>query len=252
MKMLWVVLALCAGVLLGGAPAVALAAEDQTEPKEETETIPLDKCPAKVQETLKKEAEGGELGEIVKQTEDGKTTYEAEIAKNDKAISVSVDAEGKLVLKQEEVDLAQCPAPVQATAKKEAEGGEVAGIAKETKGEAVTYLVGIFKGEKLIALIVDAEGKLLKKEIQEEPEEEITLDQCPAKVQETLKKEAEGGKIECIEKVTDGDKVVYEAEIAKDGKTIDITVDAEGKVLSKEVEKEDDDDKKPEEKKDEK
>ena len=72
-------------------------------------------------------------------------------------------------------------------------------------------------------------------------EEEVTLDKCPEKVQETIKKEAEGGTIGEIEKQTVGEKVTYEAEITVDGQKYEVTVNNEGKLLSKVADDEEDD-----------
>jgi len=71
-------------------------------------------------------------------------------------------------------------------------------------------------------------------------EEAVTLDKCPEKVQETIKKEAEGGTIDEIEKVTIGEKVIYEAEITVDEDKYELTISNEGKLLKKELETEDD------------
>jgi hypothetical protein len=64
--------------------------------------------------------------------------------------------------------------------------------------------------------------------------ESVSLSDLPAAAQDALKKEAKGGKIEEVTKETGKDgKVMYGAEIVKDGKGRDVEVSAEGKVLSK-------------------
>ena len=73
-------------------------------------------------------------------------------------------------------------------------------------------------------------------EEKEEQEEKVTLDQCPAPVQETIKKESAGGTIKEIEKETQGGVTIYEAEYVKDGKTIEIEVAPDGKLLKSKVE----------------
>ena len=76
-----------------------------------------------------------------------------------------------------------------------------------------------------------------------ETEKEVTLDEVPAAVKKTILKEADGNKIEEIEEVSkDGKVVYYEAEWKADGKEVEIEVDPDGKLLSKEVEDDDDDD----------
>jgi uncharacterized membrane protein YkoI len=83
------------------------------------------------------------------------------------------------------------------------------------------------------------------KDEKEGTEEKVTLDQCPAAVQDTIKKEAAGGTIQEIEKETKGGVTIYEAEIVKDGKTVEIEVAADGKLLKSKVKagKDDDDQK---------
>ncbi|MCL6519898.1 MAG: hypothetical protein K6T99_08700 [Armatimonadetes bacterium] len=55
-------------------------------------------------------------------------------------------------------------------------------------------------------------------------EKQVTLDQCPPAVQDTIKAWASGGVIKEIERETKNAKTIYEAEILKDGKTIKIKV----------------------------
>ena len=78
----------------------------------------------------------------------------------------------------------------------------------------------------------------------EAKEEKVNLKDCPEAVQKTIKDHASGGKILEIEKETQKDgTVVYEAEIKKaDGKTIEIEVAADGKLLDTEEEDDDEDD----------
>ena len=62
-------------------------------------------------------------------------------------------------------------------------------------------------------------------------EETIKLKAAPAAVQEAIKKQAEGGKVKQIEKITDGDKVSYEAVITKNGKDVEIEFAPDGKII---------------------
>jgi hypothetical protein len=74
--------------------------------------------------------------------------------------------------KEEKVALNKCPEKVQQTIKKEAEGGTIGEIAKVTKGETVTFEAEITVGEDKYELTVSSDGKLLKKELETEDEEE--------------------------------------------------------------------------------
>jgi uncharacterized membrane protein YkoI len=79
----------------------------------------------------------------------------------------------------------------------------------------------------------------------EAKEEKVKLTDCPEAIQKTIKEQASGGgKILEIEKETQKDgTVIYEAEIKKaDGKTIEIEVSSDGKLLKTENEDDEDDD----------
>lgn len=73
-----------------------------------------------------------------------------------------------------------------------------------------------------------------------EKEEKVTLDQCPAAVQKAI--QAQGGTVNEIEKETENGKVIYEAEITKDGKTYDVEIAENGTVIATEIDEEDGDD----------
>lgn len=72
-----------------------------------------------------------------------------------------------------------------------------------------------------------------------ESEEQVTLEQCPPAVQDTIKAQASGGVIMEIEKETKNGKTIYEAEILKDGKTIEIKVAEDGTLIKSKVEDDD-------------
>jgi hypothetical protein len=62
----------------------------------------------------------------------------------------------------------------------------------------------------------------------------VRMSEAPAAVQDTLNREAKGGKIEELRKETRKDgSVVYEAEIVKKGKGTDLAVSSDGKVVDR-------------------
>jgi hypothetical protein len=62
----------------------------------------------------------------------------------------------------------------------------------------------------------------------------VTMEDLPAAVQTTFKREAKGGKIEELRKETRKDGVVvYEGEIVKNGKGRELEVSGTGKVLER-------------------
>ncbi len=77
----------------------------------------------------------------------------------------------------------------------------------------------------------------------DDKEEKIKLQDCPASVQKTIKDYAGNNKILEIEKETKKDgTVIYEAEIEKADGTWEIEVSADGKLLEAERDDDDDDD----------
>ena len=77
----------------GTAPAVFAAGDEQK--------MSLEQVPPAVKATFEKEAKGGTIGQVVKETQKGKTFYEAHITKTDgKDMFVHVREDGK-VLKRE-------------------------------------------------------------------------------------------------------------------------------------------------------
>lgn len=70
-------------------------------------------------------------------------------------------------------------------------------------------------------------------------EEKIEWSQVPSKVQQTINEHAQGGEILEIEKETEKQVIIYEAEVKKpDGKKFEIKVDENGKLI--EIEDKDD------------
>src|SRR5512133_2405631 len=65
-------------------------------------------------------------------------------------------------------------------------------------------------------------------------EEKVSIDQVPAAVKAAI--QAEGGKIEDIAKQTADGKVIYETDLIKDGKEIELRVGEDGKLVSRKIE----------------
>jgi hypothetical protein len=72
-------------------------AGDENEKGHEHTAVKFDDLPAPVQATLKKEAQGGDIQEVRKETERGKVIYEAEVVNNGKGRDLEVSADGKVI-----------------------------------------------------------------------------------------------------------------------------------------------------------
>jgi len=88
---------------LGIGPLPALAAGDKAPSaavSEKGEKMTMDQVPAAVKATIEKEAKGGSVVDVTKETEKGKTTYEARIMKGGKEQYVHVADSGKVTKRE--------------------------------------------------------------------------------------------------------------------------------------------------------
>ena len=116
--------------------------------------------PAAVQKTVQDNLKGGEIKNISKEVEKGVTQYEVESMLNGKHRDFNVDAQGKLVVVEEEVDIASIPAAVKAAIEKKVAGGKLGMVETVKKGDGVTLYEAAFtsKAGKNGAVLVKADG----------------------------------------------------------------------------------------------
>ena len=90
------IVAVLAGALgLGG---VGRAVADEDEGSHQHQSVTMAELPAAAQKTLKREAKGGKIEELRKEThKDGTVAYEAEIVKKGKGTDIEVSADGKVL-----------------------------------------------------------------------------------------------------------------------------------------------------------
>lgn len=149
--------------------------------------------------------------------------------------------------KEVKVKLADCPAAVQKTLQREANGGTINEVDKELDDGKTIYEVDVKIDGKNYELTVAENGTLLGKvldedEEEEEKEEKLKLSDCPEAVQKTLKREANSATIDAVDKETEDGKTVYETDVKIDGKNYEIKVAADGTLISKTLDDEDEDD----------
>lgn len=86
----------------------------------------------------------------------------------------------------------------------------------------------------------DTNHKTMSAKHEEEGEEtsevKMPFDKAPMAVQDSLRKEAGGAKVDTIDKEVRNGMTVYETDVKKDGKTWEIVVDESGKLVSKKEE----------------
>jgi len=135
---------------------------------------------------------------------------------------------------EEEVSLDQVPAAVKATILKEAGGGTIKEIERETKNGKTVYEAEVIIDGKEIEIKVASDGTLLGKKAEneeDEEEEKVSLDQVPEPARKALLKLAGEGKITEVERENKHGVVLYEAEWKVNGREHEATVTAEGDLV---------------------
>jgi uncharacterized membrane protein YkoI len=244
-------LCLIAVLMLTG---IVLADGKKHEHDEHEEKVAIEQVPQAVKNIIMAFSANGKILEIEKEKEDGRIVFEAEILIGGKKIEIEMDAEGNVLevevkrakgrkkskswkhKKMKDLSLKKAPEAVRKTIMEFAKGGKIKEIEKEKENGIIVYEAEIIKDGKEIEIKVDMDGNIL------EVEKEISIDEAPEKVANTIKDYADGGKIKEIEMEEKNGITVYEAEIIKDGKEIEIKVDSDGKILKEEVEDDDDHD----------
>ena len=114
--------------------------------------------PPAVQTAVKEQTKTATLVGLVRETENGKTTYEAETTVNGKGRDVSFDKTGVIVAVEQEVDLDSIPAAAKAAFQKKIGAGKLKKVESVTEGKAVSYEATIVKAGKSSEVGVNADG----------------------------------------------------------------------------------------------
>jgi uncharacterized membrane protein YkoI len=118
--------------------------------------VQMTDLPPAVQKAVQEETKGAVLKGLAKETENGKTYYEAETTVNGHARDLLFDTAGQLVEVEEEMAMDAAPAAVQSALKGK---GKVLMLESVKKGETVTYEAHIERNGKKSELAFDASGK---------------------------------------------------------------------------------------------
>lgn len=110
------------------------------------------------------------------------------------------------------------PPAVQETAKSQSQGATVRGYSKEIEKSKTEYEVQLVVDGKKRDVSIDPNGKVI------ETEQEVAFDSVPEKVQDAIKHQAGGAKIERVEQVKSDQATVYEAVVHQNGKKHEIRV----------------------------
>ena len=128
---------------------------------------------------------------------------------------------------EERVAVSKLPPAVQTTVKQVVGSGTIKSTSREAEKDGrVLYEVAYVAGGRSFEAEISPEGKLLV------VDEAIALAAAPDAVQKTILAQIAGGRIIKFEKATQGTEVFYEAEFKKGGKTHEVKVAPDGKVLA--------------------
>ena len=133
--------------------------------------LPFDRCPAAVQATFRREAFGEKLESVGKDMKYGVTIYETVVHHKGKSYEIVVAEDGTLVekvlvIEDEEVELAKCPATVQAALREHAKGGTIGDITRSTGIGRPTFEAEVKIKDKVYLIEVAENGVLISKSLE--------------------------------------------------------------------------------------
>ena len=133
--------------------------------------VPLDECPEPVRQALKAEAFGEKVESVTRLMKYGVTLFETLVQHKNRSYQLAVAEDGSLfekvlVIDDEPVDLAQCPAVVQAALKKQAHGGAIHDVTRSTGILRPTYEASVEIKNKVYLIEVDETGSLISKTLE--------------------------------------------------------------------------------------
>ena len=135
------------------------------------EEIPFDKGPAAVKAAFHNEAFGEKVETLGKDMKYGVTIYEAVVDHKGRSYQIVIAEDGTLVEKvlvidDEEIDLAACPAPVRTSLLEQAKGGTIGDITRSTGIGKHTYETEVEIKGKVYLIEVSETGRLISKSLE--------------------------------------------------------------------------------------
>ena len=124
---------------------------------------------------------------------------------------------------EKKINMNDLPPAVRKTVEDLGKTSTIVGLAEEVEAGVTVYEAETKVNGKRRDVTIDASGKIVASE------GEVALDSIPAPARASIEKEAAGGKITIVEKVTKGDNVKYEAAIQPNkGKKKEVSFNADG------------------------
>ncbi len=225
-----------------GVGALCLAAVSRGD---DEERVTLDQVPATVKAAILKAAAGAEIREIERETEDGKTVYEAEFVLGGKEIEVKIAADGSVLSREAEDDddgddedeeetiaVDKIPGPARKALQRLAGDAKIVKAGREKEDGVLIYEAEWAVNGAAHEAAVTADGALI------ETEEVISAEKAPAAVQAAIAKHFGTAKVVVEKKMI----VVYEVEAKVGGKEKELLIFPTGRLHDEHGDHDDDDD----------
>ena len=217
--------------------ALSLGVGGSARRDDDASKVKFETCPAAVKKTFEAEAKGVKIDSVGKETNEGESTYWADVHIGGRVYSIGVSEDGtlsemNLATDVEEVSFEKSPPVVQATFKKEAWDSKIESLGKDIKYGETIYEATIEHHGKTYEIVVAQDGTLVEKTLVID-EEDIDLDKCPEAVKKTLTEHAKGGKIDSVTKASGLGQGTYHADIVISGKNYLVEVTDKGVLISK-------------------
>ncbi len=149
--------------ILEALTALCLAGAARVSAQEKA--VKRSELPAAVQQTVDAQSKGATVKGFARETENGRTFYEAEMTVNGHSKDLLMDANGNVVEIEEQVSLDSLPAAVREALQKEAEGGTIQRVESLTKrGKLVAWEAVVKNGSERREVQVGPNGEELEQE----------------------------------------------------------------------------------------
>src|SRR3984893_16762011 len=126
---------------------------------------------------------------------------------------------------EKKVAMKDLPAAVQQAIKEQSKGATLKGVVTEVENGKTLYEAELKVNGHSKDISFDAQGQIVS------VEEETPIQQIPGPARDAIQKAAANGKVLEVEKVTEGGKTFYSAQIKTGAKKSEVKVDATGQVI---------------------
>jgi uncharacterized membrane protein YkoI len=190
------------------------------------QVIPVAQLPPAVYTALTRLGKDVKVRQVEMSITKGRATYEVDVLLDTVYHEVEFDENGRVVASEVEawmVSLDSVPAPVRNAFKLEARNGSILEVRQEQDDNEFFFEADIRNEVRTYILKLDAQGTLV--------ERDITMDMLPAGAYSSIVNAAKEGFVRELDEELHHGQMSYEANIVSEGEEVELSVDANGKVV---------------------